>query len=222
MGKASWRRLEAHNNPMILSLLDYVEAFLAPASDVLGWWRAYSREGFRLTAEQLLISAIDFVEANANDLQSSTENGITCVFIRFFHQYGIRASREENSRGHVDILIQHTCIPGLRWCGEAKIWDGASNYVKGLDQVLHYATARFPHCFVLAYMKSGQIQTQMQSLRDYLNANRPHHQQGQCSHHDSIRWALLADHMHDNSGSLVQVLHAGVNLSLKSLPPRRA
>lgn len=196
---------------MTQTLYSYIEGLLGALPEVFGYWRTQTPEGFRATAEKLLESAISYLETNANNLRTSGETTVTCAAIQFFNRYGIQATQEQNSRGHVDIFITHKNRGAFLICGEAKIWRYPANHIDGLAQVLGYTTGRHPYCFLLAYVQKGVIKSHIESLRTHLNTALPEAQQGPCSSHPEMNWALLSDHLH-TSGELVRVLHAGVNL----------
>ena len=194
------------------TLYNYVETFLGALPEALAWMRAQTSDGFRVTVETLLERAVRHLETNANNLRTSREDTITCVTIEFFNRYGIQATQQQNSRGHVDIFISHRFRPTFVICGEAKIWRYPAYHVDGLGQVLGYTTGRYPYCFLLTYVQKGAIKTHFETLQVHLDTNLPEAQQGPCSDHPTFEWGLLSNHEH-RSGELVSVLHAGVNLA---------
>lgn len=193
------------------TLLEYVEIFLGPLPEAVRWLSTQTPDGFSRTAEKLIASAVVHLEESGNYLRASHENTITCAAIGFLNRYGIQATSQTNSRGHVDIFMKHSWQTSLVICGEAKIWRGCAHHVGGLEQLLGYTTGRHPFCFVFAYVQTGQIKNHMEALQQHLDSNVPNHQRGPCSLHSRMRWALLSDHEHE-SGEVVRVLHAGVNL----------
>jgi hypothetical protein len=197
---------------MTLTLYNYVETFLAALPEAVTWLRVQTSGGFQEIAEKLLGHAIAHLESSGNYLRSSGENAITCAAIGFLNRYGIEATSQTNSRGHVDILMKNSLRPGFTICGEAKIWRGVAYHIGGLNQVLGYTVGRYPFCFVLAYVQTGAIKDHIETLQATLDASHPEAQQGPCSRHGTLTWALLSNHQH-NSGESVRVLHAGVNLA---------
>jgi hypothetical protein len=198
---------------MARSLYDYFERFAHVIPEAVNTWRAQSPDGFLHVSEGLLAQAITHLEEQAKNFRGTQikEDTITAAAIGFFNRFGIRASSQTNSRGHVDIYIKHAWQPSLVICGEAKIWNGASYHIAGLAQVLGYATGRTPFCFILAYVKIGGVEQHILTLQAALDAQLPEQQQGACTPHAIMKWALLTGHKH-SSGHLVTVLHAGVNL----------
>jgi len=196
---------------MTLTRYNYVEAFLAAVPEAVTRLRVQTPSGFQEITEKLLGHAIAHLETSSNYLRSSREDTITCAAIGFLNRYGIEATSQTNSRGHVDIFLKNSSHPGFTICGEAKIWRGPAYHINGLNQVLGYTTGRFPFCFILVYVQTGIIKDLMETLQTTLDASRPEAQRGPCSRHGSLTWALLSNHQH-NSGELVRVLHAGVNL----------
>jgi len=193
------------------NLLDYVEGLLSFFPEAIGWMAARTPDGFGSIAEKLIARAIDHLEANGNNLRNSREDNITAAALGFLNGYGIQALSQPNSRGHVDVFMRHSWKPNLMICGEAKIWRGAVHHTGGLAQVLGYTTGRYPMCFVLAYVQTGQIKTHIATLRNHLDTTLPEGQKGPCIPHGSLIWGLFASHEH-SSGELVRVVHAGVNL----------
>ncbi len=196
---------------MAKSLYNLIERIVAAVPEALNTWRAQTPEGFVDVSEKLLEAAIVHMEQQGKNLKCSSEDNITSSAIGFFNRYGIRASSQTNSRGHVDIFISHSLEPSLNICGEAKIWRGVSYHIGGLGQVLGYCTGRMPHCFLLAYVTSGKIQQHIKNLCVELDLKLPANQQGGAKTHHSLQWGLVSDHTH-SGGRLVRVVHAGVNL----------
>jgi hypothetical protein len=212
LGRRRWRCVEEKENKVrARNLFDYVEIFLSPLPEAVRWLSAQTPAGFTQTTARLIANAVSHLEENGNNLRASQENTITCAAIGFLNRYGIQATSQTNSRGHVDIFMKHSWQATLVTCGEAKIWRGCAHHTDGLNQLLGYTTGRHPFCFLLAYVKTGQIKNHIETLQQHLDSNLPNCQQGSCSISDDMKWALLSDHEH-TSGELVRVLHAGVNL----------
>jgi hypothetical protein len=203
--------LETEETP-VRNLFDYVEGLLNFLPEAVGWMAARTPAGFGTIAEKLLARAVDHLESNGKHFRTSSEDNITSATLGFLNAYGIQATSQTNSRGHVDIYLKHAWQPRLAICGEAKIWRGAAHHIGGLAQVLGYSTGRYPFCFVLAYVQTGQIKTHIATLRTHLDTTLPERQQGPCASHATFVWGLTANHLH-SSGELVRVLHAGVNLA---------
>lgn len=199
------------NLAMAENLYNLVERIALVLPEALNTWRAQSEQGFLDVTERLLETAIVHLEEQSKNLRSSSEDNITSSAIGFFNRYGIRASSQTNSRGHVDIYISHTWRSALVICGEAKIWRGVSYHVDGLGQVLGYCTGRLPYCFLLAYVVKGEVEKHVENLKRELDQSFPEKQQGFSVAHPSLRWALVTQHKH-SGGNLVRVLHAGVKL----------
>lgn len=197
---------------MAKNLYNLFERISGTLPEALNTFRAQTPKGFVATSERLLADAVDHLESQGNYLRNSYEDTITSSVIGFFNRYGIRASSQTNSRGHVDIFIKHSFLPGLEVCGEAKIWKGAGYHVKGLGQVLGYCTGRTPYCFILEYVTEGNITDIVSKLRARLDGQLPEAQQGHANEHTSIKWALVTLHLH-SSGKNMEVLHATANLS---------
>lgn len=193
------------------NLFQYMQTLLAVGPEVSAWFRAATDEGFVNTTETLLSRAVDHLEASRNHLATSGEDGISTAVIGFLNGFGIHASRETNSNGHVDFLVRHQWRSNLIICGEAKIWHGKQYHFGGLDQLLGYMSGRYPHGFLLAYVQTGQVERHMETLEGALNEDLPNEQQGPCERHPTIHWSLYSSHLH-SSARVVRVLHIGVNL----------
>jgi hypothetical protein len=196
---------------MLRTLYDYIEILLSPLPEAVRWFSTQTPDGFADTVEKLITRAIAHLEASGNHLRNCREDTITCAAIGFLNNYGIQASSQTNSRGHVDIFIKHGWHAMLVICGEAKIWRGAAKHTEGLAQVMNYTTGRYPYCFVFAYVQSGHIKSHIETLRNHLDTILPEAQQGPCCGHGRLTWGLLTQHRH-TSGEVVRVLHAAVNL----------
>lgn len=196
---------------MAQNLYNFVERILATLPEALLTYRAQNPAGFIATSERLLAVAIDHLEGQGNYLIGSKEDAITSSVIGFFNRYGIRASSQTNSRGHVDIFIKHSFLPGLEVCGEAKIWRYPKYHTDGLAQVLGYCTGRLPYCFMLEYVTEGEISDKISKLRKKLDAELPENQQGATNDHSSMQWTFVTFHLH-SSGEKMKVLHAAANL----------
>lgn len=211
MGSERGRSLE-ENIEMVQNLYNFLERISSTLPEALHTFRAQTPAGFVATAERLLAVAVDHLESQGNYLRGASEDAITSSVIGFFNRYGIRASSQTNSRGHVDIFIEHSFLPGLKVCGEAKIWRGVSYHIRGLGQVLGYCPGRMPYCFMLEYVTNGKISENVSKLRKKLDAELPEHQQGPANSHSSMPWTLVTFHLH-SSGENLEVLHTAANLS---------
>ncbi len=194
------------------NLYEFIERIVAVFPEAINTWRAQTSDGFAEVSEKLLAAAIDHLESQGKNLKDSKEDNITSSAIGFFNRYGIQASSQTNSRGHVDIHIRHSFRPGFIICGEAKIWDGSSYHCGGLHQVLGYCTGRMPRCFILEYVTKGKIENHFARLQKTLDDELPEQQAGPSGKHATLRWALITEHTHHSSGIRIRVLHAGANL----------
>ena len=211
MGSKCRRGLEEKLD-MAKNLYNLLERIASTVPEALNTWRAQTSEGFMDVSEKLLEAAIVHLEQQGKNLKGSKEDNITSSAIGFFNRYGIRASSQTNSRGHVDIFIEHSYQPSLKVCGEAKIWRGTSYHIKGLRQVLGYCQGRLPYCFVLEYVTNGIISNSVSKLRKKLDVDLPEDQQGPATDHESMQWTLVTIHLH-SSGEKLKVIHAAANLS---------
>ncbi|HZE70017.1 MAG TPA: hypothetical protein VE135_10895 [Pyrinomonadaceae bacterium] len=193
------------------SLLAYFDLTSKPA---IGLFCARSEEEFDRCLESILERAVDHIEKNANFLCEQREEGISAYLVAYLNIPGvIRAIQEAHSNGHVDITVEaEHHVPIRRRLGEAKIYNGASYHVKGLEQLLQrYMTGREGGSFLVEYVKLAGIASLVQKLREYLDSNLPCSQDGACENSD-IRWAFSSKHLH-RSGELLRVLHLNCNVN---------
>jgi hypothetical protein len=126
--------------------------------------------------------------------------------------YGLRATREANTNGHVDITTEaeHT-YPVVRRLVEAKIYRSPSYHVQGLHQlILRYSTGREGRGWLVNYVRQNNIKGIVCSLREHLDSNKPCDQKGESRDH-TITWWFASTHRH-NSGEDIEVVHASCNL----------
>lgn len=90
------------------TLFYYLETLLQGLPEALNYFRASTPAGFRDATERLLHRAIEHLEVSANQLRHSSEDTITVAAIGFLNRYGICATYQTNSRGHVDLYIMHS------------------------------------------------------------------------------------------------------------------
>jgi hypothetical protein len=162
--------------------------------------------------ESILEEAIDYLERNANHLASLSEEAISAFLVAYLNKPGLRVTQEAHSNGHVDITIEAEHTPPLRRrLGEAKIYDGPSYHVNGLEQLINrYSTGREGSGIMGEYVKKANIMDLVAKVRLHMDTNKPCAQSGDSQEH-RIRWAFMTNHRH-SSGELLRVLHLNCNL----------
>lgn len=197
------------------NLKDLVDHLKQVAPEVLDLATAKSDEDFAASLDRLLERAACHLEANSKSLSTLDEVGLSAVVAAFLNVMpGINCIQEGHSNGHVDLTITvDLASPVQRRLAEAKIENGPTYHVKGLDQLLgRYSTGRDRYAWLLEYVKLTGIKDRLDAIRDHLDKVKPHKQQGDCRDHDhNLKWFFHSDHLH-SSGEEVTVTHVGFNL----------
>ncbi|HLF96481.1 MAG TPA: hypothetical protein VI457_05005 [Methylococcaceae bacterium] len=162
--------------------------------------------------ERLIDQAVRWLEDNANDLNGAKENLLSTTLAGKISMPGLRADREKNTNGHVDITIEiEHSYPQRRWLAEAKCWNGPKYHVEGMAQLLdRYETGRDRTGYVFDYVQESGIEGKWIGLRTHLDKERPLEQEKPCEDHSAI-WVFQTHHKH-RSGRSIRVVHYGVNL----------
>lgn len=173
----------------------------------------------RSTAEQqedaleaLIDDGVRWLEDNANNLTADKEDGLSTTLAGKISVPGLlRADRERNINGHVDIVIEVESVrPQRRWLAEAKCWDGPKYHVDGLTQLLGYTPGRGRSAYVFDYVRKPDIATKWAGLRLHLETTPLPGQLGGCTVLAGD-WRFESKHLH-TSGKEIRVVHIGVNL----------
>lgn len=198
------------NQNSLLALADqYAEKF--PNALPLRLMASKTDEEFDTALEDFLERAVAHLEANANHLSTRKEDSITCDLTAFLQIPDILSvTQQEHSNGHVDITIKAVCGPFHR-LGEAKIYDGPSYHIDGLEQLVkRYSTGRETSGILVEYVKDAGIKDLVIKIKKYMDDNKPCSQNGEAQNH-KIRWAFVTYHQH-SSGETFRVLHLSCNL----------
>ncbi len=205
-----WRS-EVKQNPD--SLKKVVEYLQKSAPELIDLATASSEAEFCLAFDRILERAVRHLEENAENYQSLGEVGLSAVLRGCLNgNYGIRATQESHSNGHVDLLIEFNFAhPVQRRLAEAKIEHGPAAHQKGLSQLLtRYVTGRESTSWLLLYVKSADIKSRMEEIRTRLDSDKPRRQKGKCDDHP-LKWCFSSNHAH-SSGETIRVTHVGCNL----------
>lgn len=161
--------------------------------------------------ERLIDEAVRWLEDNANDLAGANENLLSTTLAGKISMPGLRAVRERNVNGHVDITIEiEHSYPQRRWLAEAKLWGGPAYHVGGMKQLLGYMNGRDRSGYVFDYVQQEDIDGKWRGLRQRLDATMPLDQLGTCSD-VAGSWSFETHHQH-RCGKSIRLVHYGVNL----------
>jgi len=175
---------------------------------------ADSEEEFREAFERILVYAIDRLERSKNNLSKTGEDGISDVLACALSIPDlIEARREENSNGHADITIETIGLnPRRKIIGEAKIDYDSGYVIKGIDQLLGYATGRECMNLLLVYVKNKPIVKSISAIRSKMDKIKPF---GQVYDTEDYlqEWCYMSEHMH-SSGKPLMIHYIGCNMYL--------
>lgn len=161
--------------------------------------------------ERLIDEAVRWLEDNANDLVGAGENLLSTTIAGKISMPGLRAVRERNVNGHVDITIEiEHSFPHRRWLAEAKLWKGPQYHIDGVKQLLGYMNGRDRSGYVFDYVQEKNIDQKWRGLKQALDKDLPHVQKTPCKDIGGV-WTFETEHMHP-SGVQVRLVHFGVNL----------
>lgn len=195
-----------------MSLRTYFQRFIDVLPEAIALFETCSEEGFERNVTNFLREATITLEQQRNYYQDATEEQMTGAILGFFHRYGIRASSQTNSNGHVDIFVYRIRSPQFVICIEAKIWGGSKRHrTSDIDQIMKYTSGRYPFSYLLIYVRGKNIAQRMNILQKQMDLHKPHLQIGDCSLLPGFNWALKSKHMH-SSGAEVCLYHVGVNM----------
>ena len=154
--------------------------------------------------------AISQMEKSAKEFKELGEDGLTTTIVQSLNLTPyFTATREESSKGHVDITIKaptfiseymFTCL------GEAKIWNGAKYSLKGFDQLNQYSTGSYPNQFTITYFKIGDCESLFMKFRTSLTTNRS----CEILPNPTNRY-FQTKHKH-NSGAFIETDHYSANM----------
>ncbi|WP_332862213.1 hypothetical protein [Janthinobacterium svalbardensis] len=197
-----------------MSLRTYIQRFIAVLPEAIALFENCSEDGFERNVTSFLLEAVTTLEQQKNYYKGATEEQMTGAILGFFNRYGIRASSQTNSNGHVDVFVYRLRSPEAVICIEAKIWGGVKRHrTSDMDQIMKYTSGRYPFSYLLVYVRKQDIAQRMKDLRQELDLYKPHKQIGICSSLENFKWALKSKHLHF-SGDEVNLYHVGVNMCI--------
>ena len=153
---------------------------------------------------------ISEMEKSAKEFKKLGEDGLTATIVQSLNLTPyFTATREESSKGHVDITIKApTFIPGytFTYLGEAKIWKGVKYSLQGFDQLNQYATGRCLNQFTITYFRVKNGDSLFAKFRTSLATNRS------CEIlPESTNRYFQTKHTH-NSGTFIETDHYSANM----------
>ena len=161
--------------------------------------------------ERLIDEAVRWLEDNANDLAGAKENLLSTTLAGKISMPGLRAVRERNVNGHVDITIEiEHSFPQRRWLAEAKLWGGPKYHVEGMAQLMGYMNGRDRSGYVFDYVQEKNIDGKWQGLKQKLDVDKPLFLTGKVNDLPG-HWTFETQHKH-RSGSSIRLVHYGINL----------
>lgn len=161
--------------------------------------------------ERLIEEAVRWLEDNANDLTGASENLLSTTLAGKISMPGLRAVRERNVNGHVDITIEiEHSYPHRRWLAEAKLWNGPKYHVDGMKQLMGYMNGRDRSGYIFDYVQEKNIDGKWRGLKQALNVDMPLDQLRKVRD-TAGRWTFETHHKHP-SGTTIRLVHYGVNL----------
>ena len=193
------------------SVADLTEKISAVSSSYLDLFTAVTDADFEVAFDHILEKAIENLETNSKNYNNLNEEGLSAVLAAGLTIPGVHVAQESNSNGHVDITIHiQSCQKQRKKLAEAKIYNGKSNHIKGLQQLLRYTTGRECRGLLLVYVKKKDVAGIMSTLRKDMDTENPANQKGQTIG-DNLQWSFLSVHQH-SSGKDIEVSHVGINL----------
>jgi hypothetical protein len=194
------------------SACDLVEMIRRKAPEYIDLLTAQTDMDFEKAFDALLEKAVTHLETNKKNFKALGEEGLTGVLAAALSVPGLSVSQETHSNGHVDLTIEADhCTPVRKKLGEAKIYNGPSYHVKGLEQLLgRYTTGREGRGLLIVYFRRAGISNLVQKLRDTMDEGLPLNQQGPTENH-TLKWSFVSTHAH-SCGEDLQVGHIGCNL----------
>lgn len=178
---------------------------------------ARTDDEFERAFEAVMDFAVRHLERNRNNFRLLDEVGLSAVVAgTLSFPGGLTVIQEAHSNGHVDLTIEADfCMPPRIKLAEAKIYNGPSYHVRGLQQLLgRYTTGREGRGLIISYVRQRNIRGLTDKLQLHMNQNLPLKQTAPCRSL-SLKWAFITVHLHD-CGEELEVGHIGCNLSLTS------
>jgi hypothetical protein len=194
------------------SLRDLGERWKGQSPAIISLYTAQTDVEFESAFEAILELVLSGLEQNKPNLAGLSEDGLSDILVIAFNAAGLRATRETHSNGHVDLTIDvGFCSPMRRKLGEAKIYDGPSYHLQGLEQLIdRYTTGRETRGLMIEYVKQADIAGLIQKIRERMDKDLPLNQQGP-TQDNGLKWSFLSVHRL-KSGDDHPVAHYGCNL----------
>jgi hypothetical protein len=208
-GKRRGVHLVISNDDSYHALVDRIRRKAPAYLDLL---TAETDEDFEAAFEVVLDCAVRLLERNKTNFQRLDEVGLSAVLAGALTIPGLTVTQESHSNGHVDLTIEaNHCLPPRIKLAEAKIYDGATYHIKGLEQLLgRYTTGREGRGLIISYVRQRDISELTNKLRLHMDDVLPLAQVGACQNLP-MKWSFITVHLH-SCGDDLQVGHVGCNL----------
>ena len=197
------------------SVLEYVKMLERKAPEYLDLLTAENDKDFETAFDAILEKAVTHLEKNKKNFEKLNEEGLSAALAATISIPGMTVSQEKHSGGHVDLTFEADhCMPARTMLGEAKIYDGPSYHLDGLNQLLgRYTTGRECRGLLIVYVRKKDIKALVEKLRKVMDEDLPLAQVGPTVNH-VLQWSFLSKHNH-SCGEDLQVCHVGCNLFIK-------
>lgn len=161
----------------------------------------------------MLDDAIRLLEEDAGNINMLSEDALSgLVRNNLGSSFILKVSREEHSKGHVDLTVTRT-TDGIKVLGESKIWDGYGYHIKGCKQLLTYSTGRNKNTFILEFFKDNDMYKKMGKLYTNFDTKKPLNSFGVIDISPKSKGSFVSMHLH-SSGSEISIAHTCCNLFL--------
>lgn len=152
-------------------------------------------------------------EETANLRQRDLEDRLNTDLVLLLRQRGYNANREEDHRGHTDILVRQE---QYTWIGEGKIHRSYNELFKGLRQLLtRYTTGREQYVGLIIYILNQNAKQVMQTWRDRLKKSV---ECGLQKIYEDPDNALVFWSIHEHKGTGLELLTRHIGTSLYYAP----
>lgn len=187
-------QLQIQENPK------HIEAFLAKDED-----------SFFEVLVRMLDEALIELEDDAGKLSLLGEDALSGIVGNHLRtSFILKVSREEHSKGHVDLTVRRT-TDGIKVLGESKIWAGYEYHLKGCNQLLNYSTGRNKNTFIIEFFKSKDMYKKMEGLREDFHTEKPLNAQKVMDSYPYVKGSFVSVHNH-SSGTEVSIAHTCCNI----------
>lgn len=197
----------------VLTLIDWIVQKLG--RKYLDMATAPAEHDFDAELVSLFDKTITQLEANKSNFATLDEVALSGAVAMGLTVPGLVVTQEGHTNGHVDLTIStNYCVPTRRRLAEAKIYDGPTYHLKGLEQLFsRYMTGREGSGILIVYFRKKNVAGLVAKTRRYMDDQRPLRQRGMTTDH-KLRWCFCSVHAH-GSGEAIGVSHIACNLYIE-------